>query len=232
MLSNKEMNKDIHDMKMSEIEAYVNELKDTIYHLTSTMQTISSSFKDIESDLKQFNSLKINKKNASQTKKIVPVKQPMIEEEDEEVLNESEEIEEVIPEVNENEFIIQESLNDFHPNTNNYSSDDDSVEEGPFIVQINFIIERNSTIHNMIVGLQTDDFLIKAFEPDEYHELIDQVGFDPRFYWDNIPDRNVINSFWKNFITTFAKDTFPLETLKIVNVEYIDRFHHKEDIPM
>lgn len=218
MLSNKDMNKDIHDMKMSEIEVYVESLKETIYHLTSTMQTLLTSVKEVQVDLNQFNSLKVKKNN--NTRKRKPVIQESVE----------------IEEADENEENYEEEITEeFSNDVNNYSEDynnDSSNNNSPFVVSINFMVERTKAIHSMLMGKSINDFMIKDFEPDEYHEIIDQVGYDPRFYFNNLPTKKVINDFWLNFITNYANDTFPLETIKMIKVTAFDRFQKEIEIPM
>ena len=218
MLSNKDMNKDIHDMKMSEIEVYVESLKETIYHLTSTMQTLLTSVKEVQVDLNQFNSLKVKKNN--NTRKRKPVIQESVE----------------IEEADENEENYEEEITEeFSNDVNNYSEDynnDSSNNNSPFVVSINFMVERTKAIHSMLMGNSINDFMIKDFEPDEYHEIIDQVGYDPRFYFNNLPTKKMINDFWLNFITNYANDTFPLETIKMIKVTAFDRFQKEIEISM
>lgn len=218
MLSNKDMNKDIHDMKMSEIEVYVESLKETIYHLTSTMQTLLTSVKEVQVDLNQFNSLKVKKNN--NTRKRKPIIQESVE------IEEADENEE-----NYEEEITEEFSNDVNNCLEDYNNDS-SNNNSPFVVSINFMVERTKAIHSMLMGNSINDFMIKDFEPDEYHEIIDQVGYDPRFYFNNLPTKKVINDFWLNFITNYANDTFPLETIKMIKVTAFDRFQKEMEISM
>jgi len=217
MIQKDKIERDIDEMTMAQIKVYIEELKQTIYHMAETMETVNSTYKMVQNDLNEFSGINGNK-NSNIVKRVKGF--TSVVKNSSPIDSESNTIDEDLdkPSIEPN----NSDENDKIEFENNYPDTNDNNASNEYIILFNYTV--SGIADKAIITPDARYYTIFSVEPDSFAEIESFTEYLPYYYFDHIPKVSELKEIWKKFCDEFDS---PIE---LKSVELVDSDKNKKVI--
>ncbi|HOC98191.1 MAG TPA: hypothetical protein PKK80_04065 [Bacilli bacterium] len=225
MIQKDRIERDIDEMTMAQIKVYIEDLKQTIYHMAETMETINSTYKMVQNDLNEFSGINGNK-NSNIVKRVKgftsAVKNSPPTDLDEAFSNATDE--DIDPDNPDEDDEVEFGNNypDYvtHPNNTNNDTDDD-ITNNQYIALFKYTVLADAD--TAIISPDGRYYTVFSVEPDSFAEIESFTEYLPYYYFDHVPSVSELKEIWKQFCdefdTTENSDGFELKTVELIDTD-------------
>lgn len=222
MIQKDRIERDIDEMTMAQIKVYIEDLKQTIYHMAETMETINSTYKMVQNDLNEFSGIK-SAKDPNTVKRVTgfnaPLKKSPPTNLDEAFSNATDE--DIDPDNPDEDDEVEFGNNypDYVTHPNKTDNENDDIPNSQYVALFKYTVLGDAD--TAIISPDGRYYTVFSVEPDNFAEIESFTEYLPYYYFDHIPSVSELKEIWKQFCnefdTTENSDGFELKTVELVD---------------